>query len=283
MMASGQGPASASSRSTSSRSILYDHPSSPLNPSSSSASSSSSLLGAGIFNTRTVPIKVKLPPSWNTSAATSPVSPATLFSDIAALPIPYPSSPAPAVSITTTPTNSINSNNNNSSVPSLGRSQSPLSISSTSSTSSDRTFAATTSSRVSNASAGSKPPIKKVCIQKKSPLISWTWRLISFNQIMDLEIANESLLAVNASLETTIREQSRKMEQLNKRIAFLSRSVPEMVVKSMKNATAEHSGADRGFMFGDLEDPEERLMMLEVIFASVFAMGLDTSEGLIRI
>ncbi|KAJ3168408.1 hypothetical protein HK101_011639 [Irineochytrium annulatum] len=44
-------------------------------------------------------------------------------------------------------------------------------------------------------------------------------------KILDLEIANESLLAVNSSLEATIRDQSRRMDEMKRRIAVLSRAV----------------------------------------------------------
>ena len=41
----------------------------------------------------------------------------------------------------------------------------------------------------------------------------------SGGQIMDLEISNTSLLAVNTSLETTIRKQSQLIEQMRHEIA----------------------------------------------------------------
>ncbi|KAJ3413751.1 hypothetical protein HDV05_007654, partial [Chytridiales sp. JEL 0842] len=50
----------------------------------------------------------------------------------------------------------------------------------------------------------------------------------ALRKIMDLEIANESLLAVNMTLETTIREQALSMEQLKRQLAFARKKMIEM-------------------------------------------------------
>ncbi|KAJ3219545.1 hypothetical protein HDU67_000490 [Dinochytrium kinnereticum] len=214
------------------------------------AAAGSAPMGAGIISARTTQIKVKIPSSWNLSA---PSSPNLRERAPSSQPQPIPSSQS-----TSAAQNNITAASNSSTMPPLGRSQSPLSISSSSSTSSDRTFAA---SRVSNGAG--KPP-KPVGRSDSSGNLQVNDKAV--RKIMDLEIANESLLAVNSSLEDTIREQSRKMEQMNKRIAFLSRSVPAMVVRNMRNTPGlMGDSADGGGRLGisDLDDPEERLLMLE--------------------
>ncbi|KAI8611838.1 hypothetical protein BC830DRAFT_626411 [Chytriomyces sp. MP71] len=44
-------------------------------------------------------------------------------------------------------------------------------------------------------------------------------------KIMDLEIANESLLAVNTTLENTIREQALNMEQMRRMVGMMKRKL----------------------------------------------------------
>ncbi|ORY36555.1 hypothetical protein BCR33DRAFT_722064 [Rhizoclosmatium globosum] len=49
-------------------------------------------------------------------------------------------------------------------------------------------------------------------------------------KIMDLEIANDSLLAVNTTLENTIREQALNLEQMRKLVGVLKRKLPDSVI-----------------------------------------------------
>ncbi|KAJ3093752.1 hypothetical protein HDU96_002053, partial [Phlyctochytrium bullatum] len=73
---------------------------------------------------------------------------------------------------------------------------------------------------------------------------------------MDLEIANESLLAVNSSLEDTIREQARKMEAMSKRIAFLTRNVPDFVARSLLKRDGEQVAGEWDDEMGEAVDME---------------------------
>ncbi|KAJ3105575.1 hypothetical protein HDU97_007917 [Phlyctochytrium planicorne] len=155
--------------------------------------------GAGIINPKTTSIKVKIPASWNKSPpSSSPKPPAR----------PPSQASSASMSIATS-----------SSSTTLQRSQSPISNGS-SSASSDKTIAAGRSSVGFRNQPPTKNPVRVDSAPKEAMVNEKAMR-----RVLDLEILNDSLLAVNSSLEDTIRDQSRKMEQMSKRIAYLTRRV----------------------------------------------------------
>ncbi|KAJ3386359.1 hypothetical protein HDU84_001600 [Entophlyctis sp. JEL0112] len=65
-------------------------------------------------------------------------------------------------------------------------------------------------------------------------------------QIMDLEIANESLLAVNTTLENTIREQALNLEQMRRMMGLLKRKYGETSLLLDLDGAADDSASNSG-------------------------------------
>ncbi|KAI9330884.1 hypothetical protein BDR26DRAFT_871087 [Obelidium mucronatum] len=67
-------------------------------------------------------------------------------------------------------------------------------------------------------------------------------------KIMDLEIANESLLAVNTTLENTIREQALNLEQMRRLVGVLKRKVPESGDEEIVSCSSDVDGLSRDLL-----------------------------------